>query len=258
MSSKVSLKSTETANVTGIFMLNNKIYGYGSETSTVFIYDLLSKDLKTAISNIAVNGFNTAAVPKENDFAVLTYEENSLTQFNPKENIWKKISVDFPIQDVNISAITIYNRRLYSLDSQNGMLYKHDSTKSGFAQGKEWIKEKVDIKDGVDVAIDGDIFILGKNGAIYKFANGLKQTFSIQGLDPALTSADKLWTYTDLNYLYILDSVGKRLIILDKAGTLKSQITVAEFVKPTGMIVDEAKGTAYVLDSNKLYQINLQ
>ena len=46
--------------------------------------------------------------------------------------------------------------------------------------------------------------------------------------------------------------------ILDKAGTLKSQITVAEFVKPTGMIVDEAKGTAYVLDSNKLYQINLQ
>jgi len=30
-----------------------------------------------------------------------------------------------------------------------------------------------------------------------------------------------------------------------------------EFTQPVGMVVDELKGMAYILDNNKLYQINL-
>ena len=244
--------------INNIFLLNKKIYGFGSDISKIFIYDTLTKETRAIDSNLAINGFSASAVPKENDYATLVYGDKNFAQYTPKGDAWKKINVDYPIQDVNISAITVYNRRLYSFDSQNGMLYKHDSTQSGFTQGKEWIKEKVDIKDGADIAIDGDIFILTKNGDIYKFTNGLKQTFSIEGLDPILTSADKIWTYVDLNYLYILDSAGKRLVVINKEGILKSQITAKEFIKPTGMVVDETNGEAYILDNNKLYQINLQ
>ena len=221
------------------------------------VYDRLTRKTGFIEPGVNANGFIATAVPKENDYVTLAYGKKNLAQFSQKDMVWKKINADFPIQDVNIEAMTIYSRRLYTLDTQNGMVYKHDSTKSGFSQGKEWIKEKIDIKDGIDITIDGDIFVLKKNGVIYKFTNGVKQEFSAQGLDPALTSADKIWTYVDLNYLYILDSVGKRLIILDKKGTLKSQITAMEFIKPTGIIVDEVKGAAYVLDSNKLYQMNL-
>ena len=202
--------------------------------------------------------FLKISVPKENDYAVLLYDDKNIVQFNPKDNSWKKVDIEYPNQNVTIAGISVYNRRLYSLDTQNNEIYKHDAIKTGFSLGKEWTKNNAaDIKTGIDLAVDGDVFALGKNGAIYKFANGAAQPFTIAGLDPELTSAEEIWTYNDLNYIYILDTAGKRIILLDKTGQLKTQITAAEFVHPISMIVDEQKGAAYVLDSNKLYQISL-
>ncbi len=85
----------------------------------------------------------------------------------------------------------------------------------------------------------------------------MAEPFAITGLDPQLTSADEIWTYNDLNYIYILDTAGKRIIVLDKTGQLKTQIMAAEFTHPTGMVVEELKGVAYVLDGNKVYLITL-
>jgi hypothetical protein len=44
---------------------------------------------------------------------------------------------------------------------------------------------------------------------------------------------------------------------MDKLGQIKNQITAKEFTNPTGMIIDEEKNIAYILDSNKLYQVGL-
>ena len=168
------------------------------------------------------------------------------------------MDIDYPNQNVKIANISVYNRRLYSLDTQNNQIYKHDAIKTGFSTGKEWTKNNTtDIKSGVDLAVDGDVFVLGNNGAVYKFNNGTAQPFAITGLDPELKSANEIWTYNDLNYIYILGATGKRIIILDKTGQLKKQITATEFSSPTGMIIDEEKSTAYILDSNKLYQVSL-
>ena len=244
--------------VNNIFLLNNKIYGFGQTSADILTYDPLVKESKLVSPGIFVKNFNAASVPKENDYAVLLYDEKNIVQFNPKSNSWKKVDIDYPNQNVKIANISVYNRRLYSLDTQNNQIYKHDAIKTGFSTGKEWTKNNTtDIKSGVDLAVDGDVFVLGNNGAVYKFNNGTAQPFAITGLDPELKSANEIWTYNDLNYIYILDATGKRIIILDKTGQLKTQVTATEFIPPTGMIVDEQKSTAYILDSNKLYQISL-
>ncbi|MEK7131635.1 MAG: hypothetical protein AAB797_02800, partial [Patescibacteria group bacterium] len=247
-----------SAPINNIFLLNNKIYGFGQTSADILTYDPLVKESKLVTPGIFVKNFNAASVPKENDYAVLLYDDKNIVQFNPKDNAWKKVDIDYPNQNVTIANISVYNRRLYSLDTQNNQIYKHDAIKTGFSQGKEWAKiNTADIKMGADLAIDGDVFVLGKNGVVYKFTNGAAQPFTIAGLDPELTSANEIWTYNDLNYIYILDATGKRIIILEKTGQLKKQVMAAEFFHPAGMIVDEQKGAAYVLDSNKLYQISL-
>jgi hypothetical protein len=244
--------------VNNIFSLNNKIYGFGQTSADILTYDPLVKESKLVSPGIFVTNFNAASVPKENDYAVLLYDEKNIVQFNPKSNSWKKVDIDYPNQNVKITNISVYNRRLYSLDTQNNRVYKHDAIKTGFSTGKEWTKNNAtDIKTGVDLTVDGDIFVLGEAGQVYKFTSGAAQQFAINGLDPELKSADHIWTYNDLNYIYILDSAGKRIIVLDKTGQLKTQITATEFSHPTSMIVDEQKSTAYVLDSNKLYQVSL-
>ena len=101
------------------------------------------------------------------------------------------------------------------------------------------------------------MFALKNNGEVYKFTGGVKQPFALQGIDPALTGGDKIFTYTDLLRLYILDSAGKRLLVLNKDGKLLKQITSSQFISPTGLVVDEPQSKAYILDSGKLYQISL-
>ncbi len=244
--------------VNNIFSLNNKIYGFGQTSADIITYDPLVKESKLVSPGIFVTNFNAASVPKENDYAILLYDEKNIVQFNPKNDSWKKVDIDYPNQNVKITNVSVYNRRLYSLDTENNQIYKHDAIKTGFSTGKEWTKNNAtDIKAGLDLAVDGDVFVLGKNGSVYKFTNGLAEPFAISGLDPELKSADHIWTYNDINYIYILDATEKRIIILNKTGQLKTQITATEFSHPTSMIVDEQKSTAYILDDNKLYQISL-
>lgn len=249
---------TPTAPINKIFLLNNKLYGFGSTSPNIATYDPLVKEAKLITPGISAKNFTAASVPKENDYAVLLYDNQNIAQFNPQDNSWKKIDIGYPNPDAAIIAISVYNRRLYSLDTQNNQIYKHDSIKTGFALGKEWIKDNiVDIKSGADLALDGDVFVLGKNGTINKFTAGVAEPFSVTGLDPALTSADEIWTYNDITYIYILDTAGKRIIVLDKTGQFKTQIMAAEFTRPTSMIIEEQKGVAYILDNNKVYLVTL-
>ncbi len=249
---------TQDIKINKIFLLNNRLYGFGPTSSNLTIYDPLVKESKLLTPNIDINGITAVSVPKENDYAILLYGNKNIAQFKPDDSSWKKADIDYPNQNALISNISIYNRRLYSVDTQNNQIYKHDSIKSGFSLGKEWLKNNTaDLKTSIDLALDGDVFVLGTAGSINKFTSGSNEPFAISGLDPALTSADEIWTYNDLIYIYILDTANKRIIVLDKTGVLKTQITAEEFTHPESMIIDEQKGLAYVLNNNKVYLVEL-
>jgi hypothetical protein len=77
----------------------------------------------------------------------------------------------------------------------------------------EWIKEDVDVRNTVDIYIDGDIYFLEKNGAILKFRSGEKQEFAYNPLSPETNNAQKIIGSSDT--LYILAD-NDRLISINK------------------------------------------
>ena len=186
------------------------------------------------------------------------YHQKNLLLLNPEDSSTKAADISYPATETIIASATVYNRRLYSIDTKNNQIYRHDSILTGFAQGKEWVKDGTNIRDGVDIAIDGDVWVLKDNGQIMKFATGASQPFAVQGLDPALGKGGKLWTYTDVNNLYVLDPTNKRLVILEKDGKLKKQITAPEFDNLGDMVIDEPNQTAFLVNGSKLYKISLQ
>ncbi len=248
--------SKQTINLSRMAKINNQILVLPTNSSTITIYNLLTKQSKLLTTNL--NNFNDIAVPKENDYAAILSDNKTVTLYDPTNYSIKTADISYPKNDIKINDLIVYNRRLYSLDTTNNQIYKHENIKNGFGPGKEWIKDvSVNIKDGSSFTTDGDMFVSKTDGSVEKLTAGNKQPFEILGLDPALKTGSQIWTYTDKQYIYLLDNTGKRLIILQKDGHLKNQITAKEWKNPSGMIIDEQNKTAYILDSNKLYQINL-
>ncbi len=150
--------------------------------------------------------------------------------------------------------MVVYNRRLYTLSPNTNQIYKHSQTQTGYDKGTSWIKTQgVNIESGVSLAIDGDVFVLGQDGSLTKFAAGNKQDFAITGLEPALDSPTKIWTYNDVEELYILEPTHKRVVILNKDGSLKEQYTADAWQAPSDMVVDSENGIVYVLDNGIVY-----
>lgn len=236
--------------------INNQILAFSNTSSNIMVYDLLTKQARAIDSKI--KGFNDAAVPKENDYIAFLYNNKEIVSYNPKDSTFTGAEINYPNPTTKINSLIVYNRRLYTLDAQNGQIYKHENIKTGFGPGKDWIKDvSIDIKNGVSLTTDGDMFVALNNGQIQKITAGIKQPFDISGLDPEIKSPTKIWTYTDKQYLYVLDSNNKRLVILQKDGTLYGQITAAVWKHPTGLVIDENNKRAFILDNSKLWEINL-
>jgi len=253
-------KTDQQLKTNSLMQIDKKIIGFSNDSSQIIEYNLLDKTSKIVATNIGNNGFTTVAVPKENDYAIAVYDNNKMARYDAKKSIWEKIDIDYQNSNTSIAGAFVYSRRLYTLDSNNSQIYRHDAIPTGFGRGKEWITDNsaLDLGKSIDLAIDGDLYTVTTDGKLYKFSAGVLQDFSIAGLDPVLDSASAIWTYYELNYIYILDTKNKRLIIINKLdGSLKKQLTAVEFVNPTDMVVDETNSTAYILDSNKLYKIDL-
>lgn len=246
-------------NIIGLVRLSTKLIALPATAINIFNFDLLTKEQKIVATNNKNLTLTFLAVPKENDYILLGAANSELYQLNPVDYTIKKADVSFPAKLIELKTAVVYNRRLYSLDTLNNQIYKHDSIKSGFGPGKPWLKDaSANVKDGVDITIDGDIYVLNKNGSIIRIIKGtLDPAFVVSGLEPALNNAGKIWTYNDLQYLYVLNPAQKRLIILNKDGKLKNQITFDDLASPADFAIDEPNHVAYLIDGAKLYKIDL-
>lgn len=252
------LTNWPSASVTSLVKISNKLIGLSATSSNLYLFDLLSHESKILPESAAFGGFIASAVPKENDYAIILDSKNKLESYNPIDDSLKNIEVSFPDDGAIIKSLVVYNRRLYTLDALHNQIYRHDAIKTGFGLGKTWLTDpNHNVKNGVDLATDGDVFVLNSDGSINKFTSGASMPFAIRGLDPALQNGGEIYSYNDLVYLYILDPVVKRLIILEKDGKFKSQLTAPELLSPTGLSIDEGSKTAYLLDKGKLYKIAL-
>lgn len=239
-----------------IVRLKNKLIGYSNSTSSLFAYDTSSSGTDLLLTYPAISGFTEAGVPKENDYALFLYNKNQFMELNAEDMTTKLVDISFE-NKAEVSSFVIYNRRLYNLDTLNNSIFRHDTIKTGFGQGKNWLKTQPDLKDGFDMAVDGDLYVTKNDGEIQKYSSGNPQPFAITGLDPTLSSKSVIWTYTDIPYIYILESSQKRLLIVEKNGHLLSQITSPQFVNPTGLSIDTISKTAYIIDSGKLFKLQL-
>ena len=158
-----------------------------------------------------------------------------------------------PIQDT-----FLYANRIYSLDAGGNQIWRYNAVGGGFSGEASYIKASdVSLNGAVSLAIDSNVYVMKNDGQLMQFLSGGQVSFGLPTIDPPLRAASSLWTETDSSLLVITDSAEKRILIFDKSGTLKAQVTSPEFHELRDLSIDEAGKRILVVDGNRLLVVPL-
>ncbi len=162
----------------------------------------------------------------------------------------------------NASRLASYSKNIYLLVPEDNQIYKHTLIGSSWSGAKNSLKSAQDLSGAVDLAIDGNIYILNKDGSCLKFLGGEPiPGFSLRDLPPPadkIAEPTKILTNSELNSIYVLDHSQKRIIEFDKEGNYLDQYLLPDEI---GNIKDFALNLTtkklYVLADDFIYQFGL-
>ncbi|MDD5415431.1 MAG: hypothetical protein PHE48_00320 [Candidatus Daviesbacteria bacterium] len=165
----------------------------------------------------------------------------------------------------DIKDIYGFAGNVYLLDSGNpsagsGQIWKYLPAAEGYSDKREYLSKetKVDLSGTLRMQIESSVYVLKNGGEILRFTKGNKDNFSYSGLPSGVKDPKSIFTSSDTDNLYLLDSGNSRLLILTKTGSYKGQITGAKFGVATDLVVDEKNKKVYLIEGSKIYTADLK
>ena len=116
-------------------------------------------------------------------------------------------------------AFDNFNNNFYVLDPGADAIHKYQATAGGYEVApSSYVSPNagVDLSSAIDLAIDGDIFVLMSDGSVLRLRGGQEIPFEISGLDGDTLKATRIFTEVDTDSLYLVDSANKRIVEIDK------------------------------------------
>jgi len=157
-----------------------------------------------------------------------------------------------------------FDGNIYLLDATGQQLWKYAATADGYTTLPEGYFETAPpgIANAIDLAIDGNVYLLESNGAAHKYFGGEEAAFQVSGLPspigrPVAAAVDP-YTPTDSGF-YVADREGARIIHLAPDGRFIRQLRApgGEFDALEDILVDERLGRLYVISGGRLYSTAL-
>lgn len=248
----VDLRATAPdVRTTGLARVGTTLIAYGPEDNKLYSINIATKQVAT-IPHDTVPGLVAATVPPEEDKIVFITTSTTVAEFDPKTQALLGKTIAYP-GAARISAIALYNRKLYTLDAGAGQIYKHNPTAGGYDKGTAWLKQAANLNGASALTIDGDVYVLA-GGTIKKFFTGAEQAFAVATPNPAMDKPRQIMTNGNTPELLVLDSTHRRVLVFNKSGTLVTTYTNAAWKNPTGLAIGDGGKTLYILDDNKVFQ----
>jgi len=167
------------------------------------------------------------------------------------------VSLKSPYPEFSFNDFSSYQSSIYFLDSKNGRITKDPYSRDlqpGLPQ--TWL-ENQKAKDYKSMAVDGSVWLLSKNNSIDKYYSGKFQNNFILKIFPEPKEFSQIFTAFQLSYVYILEPVQKRIIIMDKTGQVVRQFQSQKFDNLLGFAVSEESKKVWLLNGLKVFQIDL-
>lgn len=163
----------------------------------------------------------------------------------------KQVELLKTIKDADLYGVKFLSTRIYVLNKQSNQILRLNFSGRTLSEPQALLKTHVSLADITDFGLDKDIYLLSKN-TITKVLGGLPQAFKLPALSRPIAQAFKISVASNL---YILESEGKRLLILNKNGALVNQVIFPSLSDLKDFSVDEQQRIIYLLADNKFYTV---
>ena len=242
----------QTADLKQISAANRTLYAVGSNNQ-LFTVNLDTKETKQLTDN-SVTLLNPKNSSQANQIIANTADNKFYSIVDGKIT---ELTVKLPSSLQQINDLDFYYDKMYLLDKASNQIYRLTQSGKNFGLPKTWVSDKTSVQNGVSMAIDGAVYVLTDSGQIIRFNSGKKNDLAALTVDPALTSAQQIFTGSDLKNMYILDKQNKRIVSFDKQGNLQNQYYSDKFDDLKSIFVNEKDKKIYILNSQKIFLINL-
>lgn len=203
-----------------------------------------------------------------------TAESNQMLVYDPSADNLDKVKTAFTEPVKPSSALTSWadatgDYRLYTIDPTSAALWRYRFQGEQLAAPQDVINagtERPDFPAVIDLAIDGQVFLLTAGGQVLRYEGGeLDTTFRLTGLKVPLKDPIALTTGTATaaspqgagSTLYIADRGNNRIITVDKTTGQLLKIFAANhaFTDLRDLYIEPNNNLLYVLDGSKVYKI---
>lgn len=152
----------------------------------------------------------------------------------------------------NIGDINGWNGLFYALNNDNRKIEKL-SGKNGIA----WLKEEANLpEETTGMAIDGDIWVLGKSGRIYHYGRGEEKIYEMSFI-PSLTTAKALKTNEEVDFLaYVADN--NTVYIYHKDGRILGKNNFGKTIINDIGIESQNRAVLVLANDGKIYRIKIK
>lgn len=256
----IDLSQTEKpADAAEIIKINKNYYTFDKSGNSIYKIDFIDKKISAVqTENSGIEKLKLSTALNKTEEIVFVQDSNKIAVLDTNK---EKLNIlDSGLLDnlPNIKDISSFGNYIYILDPASNQIYKSQRTSEGFSKTEPWMKDReISLESAISIAIDGSIYILKSDGVVEKYLTGNKKPFSIEKLSEPIADRSKIYTEPDLKNIYIIDPKKNRIILFNKGkGSLKKQYTSNDFNNLKNVVVDEKKNKMYVLNGEKIFEVD--
>lgn len=158
--------------------------------------------------------------------------------------------------------IATYSNKIYILDPANNQIWRYQRGNTGYGAAQAYLGEE-DLTNAVSLAVDGKVWVLKADGSLLQYFAGELVDYVIKKAPlTVIEGATRVITDLDMTRIYVLDSVGKRVLVYDKSTknddlTYSSQYvfdTLDETI--TDIYVDKLRNVLMLTTKTALYEVS--
>lgn len=198
--------------------------------------------------DMVVSADKTFILNQDNIVEIDNKNKTSAAAVSDEEDAWAD-----PIR------IAAFGGSLFVFDRSSSEIYKYSAVESGgYGSRRRWLAPGIapDFSDVVDMAIDGDIWLLHQDGRLDRFRRGAPAGFKQSGLSDQLNSPQAVSVTQDGSRVWILDNSSRVVAFNKDSGDYAGQWQFAG-VNPADLAVSESSAKIFLLSGENIYVINL-